>query len=103
MQLKPFLLDMWLDTYEHNIEFHLAASTGPRWTLNEILNLAGEDCRLSQRSTAVPADISWLDANCMSAKRAASEPCCVTRAYRTPDAGKILGYRHCGRDEARRG
>jgi hypothetical protein len=51
----------------------------------------------------VPAYISWLDANCMSAKRAASEPCCVTRAYRTPDAGKILGYRHCGRDEARRG
>ena len=28
MQLKPFLLDMWLDTYEHGIEFNLAASTG---------------------------------------------------------------------------
>ena len=49
MQLKPFLLDMWLDTYEHNIEFDLASSTGPRWTLNEILSLAsekdGEDAR----------------------------------------------------------
>ena len=42
MQFKPFLLDMWLDAYEHNIEFNLAASEGPRWTLNEILSLAGE-------------------------------------------------------------
>ncbi|PYX45315.1 MAG: aminotransferase [Acidobacteria bacterium] len=45
MQLKPFLLDIWLDSYEHNIEFNLAASTGPCWTLNEILNLAGEEER----------------------------------------------------------
>lgn len=45
MQLKPFLLDMWLDTYEHNIEFNLGASTGPTWTVNEILSLAGDDER----------------------------------------------------------
>jgi aspartate/methionine/tyrosine aminotransferase len=45
MHLKPFLLDMWLDTYEHDIEFNLAASEGPRWTLHEILNLAGEEER----------------------------------------------------------
>ena len=45
MQLKPFLLDMWLDTYEHNIEFNLGASTGPCWTLNEILSLASEEER----------------------------------------------------------
>ena len=45
MQLKPFLLDMWLDSYEHDIEFNLAASTGPSWTLNEILNLAGVEER----------------------------------------------------------
>ena len=45
MQLKPFLLDMWLDTYEHDIEFNLAASEGPRWTLNEILSLASEEER----------------------------------------------------------
>jgi aspartate/methionine/tyrosine aminotransferase len=43
MQLKPFLLDIWLDTYEHDIEFDLAASTGPGWTLNEILSLASEE------------------------------------------------------------
>ena len=32
MQLKPFLLDMWLAAYEHEIEFNLASSEGPRWT-----------------------------------------------------------------------
>ena len=42
MQLKPFLLDMWLDKYEHDIEFNLAASTGPVWTVNDILKLAGD-------------------------------------------------------------
>ena len=45
MELKPFLLDKWLDTYEHGIEFNLAASTGPAWTLNEILSLASDDQR----------------------------------------------------------
>ena len=45
MQLKPFLLDMWLDSYEHDIEFNLAASTGPSWTLNEILSLADDKGR----------------------------------------------------------
>ena len=45
MELKPFLLDMWLDNYEHDIEFNLAASTGPVWTVNDLLNLAGEEER----------------------------------------------------------
>jgi aspartate/methionine/tyrosine aminotransferase len=45
MELKPFLLDMWLDPYEHGIEFNLAASTGPCWTLNEILSLATDEER----------------------------------------------------------
>ncbi len=45
MQLKPFLLDMWLDNYEHDIEFNLASSEGPRWTVNALLNLAGEEER----------------------------------------------------------
>lgn len=45
MQLKPFLLDAWLDQYEHSIEFNLAASTGPTWTVNDILALAGEETR----------------------------------------------------------
>jgi aspartate/methionine/tyrosine aminotransferase len=45
MRLKPFLLDAWLDQYEHNIEFNLAASTGPTWTVNDILALADDDTR----------------------------------------------------------
>ena len=45
MKLKPFLLDAWLDQYEHNIDFDLAASTGPKWTVNEILALADEETR----------------------------------------------------------
>jgi len=45
VDLKPFLLDMWQDKYEHNIEFNLAASTGPSWTVNEVLDLAGEEER----------------------------------------------------------
>jgi len=45
MQLKPFLLDAWLDPYEHNIEFNLAASTGPSWTVREVLALADDDTR----------------------------------------------------------
>ena len=45
MQLKPFLLDLWLDQYEHDIEFNLAASTGPTWTVNDILALADDETR----------------------------------------------------------
>src|SRR5881275_1142325 len=45
MQLKPFLLDAWLDQYEHDIEFNLAASTGPIWTVNDILALGDEETR----------------------------------------------------------
>jgi aspartate/methionine/tyrosine aminotransferase len=45
MELKSFLLDKWLDAYEHDIEFNLAASTGPSWTLNQILSLAGDEER----------------------------------------------------------
>ena len=45
MQLKPFLLDAWLDSYEHGTEFNLAASTGPVWTANELLDLEGEPAR----------------------------------------------------------
>jgi aspartate/methionine/tyrosine aminotransferase len=45
MQLKPFLLDVWLDQYEHGIEFNLAASNGPTWTVNDILALADHETR----------------------------------------------------------
>src|ERR1051326_2473097 len=45
MRLKPFLLDAWLDQYEHNTEFNLGASTGPTWTVNDILALADDETR----------------------------------------------------------
>src|SRR5258708_23588864 len=45
MQLKPFLLDMWLDSHEHAIDYDLAASTGPGWTLDQLLELGGEEER----------------------------------------------------------
>ena len=45
MRLKPFLLDTWLDQYEHDIEFNLAASTGPSWTVNDVLALTDQETR----------------------------------------------------------
>jgi aspartate/methionine/tyrosine aminotransferase len=45
MQLKPFLLDAWLDNYEHGIEFNLAASTGPVWTAKRLLELSDDKTR----------------------------------------------------------
>ena len=45
MQFKPFLLDAWLDQWEHDIEFNLAASTGPTWTVNDLLALADDETR----------------------------------------------------------
>ena len=45
MQLKPFLLDDWLDQHEHNIEFNLGGSTGPAWSVDEILALGNDETR----------------------------------------------------------
>jgi aspartate/methionine/tyrosine aminotransferase len=45
MKLKPFLLDTWLDQYEHHIEFNLAASTGPTWAVSDILELGDDETR----------------------------------------------------------
>jgi aspartate/methionine/tyrosine aminotransferase len=42
MRIPPFLLDQWLATYEFAsppIRYNLASSTGPRWTLGELLSL----------------------------------------------------------------
>ena len=45
MHFKPFLLDDWLDQYEHGIEFNLGASTGPTWTVNDVLALTDDETR----------------------------------------------------------
>ena len=42
MRIPPFLLDQWLATYEFAsppIRYNLASSTGPRWTLSDLLAL----------------------------------------------------------------
>lgn len=46
MHLKPFLLDQWLaqkQASNSNIEYDLASSTGPLWTLKELLALAPDE------------------------------------------------------------
>ena len=46
MQLAPFLLDAWLEqkfSADPPLEFDLGSSTGPVWTLRELLALDGED------------------------------------------------------------
>ena len=45
MDLPPFLLDQWLAAHQfasHAIAYDLAASTGPRWTVAELLALGHE-------------------------------------------------------------
>lgn len=45
MELSPFLLDQWLEqklSADPPVEFDLGASTGPVWTLRELLELGGE-------------------------------------------------------------
>jgi len=42
MRIPPFLLDQWLATYEFAsppIQYNLASSTGPRWTVGDLLAL----------------------------------------------------------------
>ena len=46
MKLAPFLLDQWLDQKNQpgsKIELDLGSSTGPSWTLRELLALAGDE------------------------------------------------------------
>jgi aspartate/methionine/tyrosine aminotransferase len=45
MHLTPFLLDQWLGHAGPNIAFNLGGSTGPHWTLGELLRLAGGDAQ----------------------------------------------------------
>lgn len=46
MELPPFLLDRWIEqkhTADPPIEYDLASSTGPVWTLRELLALSGRN------------------------------------------------------------
>jgi aspartate/methionine/tyrosine aminotransferase len=48
MKFKPFLLDHWL---QNEAEFTLGGSTGPRWTMRELLALEGDPNALAARMT----------------------------------------------------
>ena len=43
MRLPPFLLDQWLAAHGRDVAFNLGGSTGPHWSITELLQLAGED------------------------------------------------------------
>lgn len=48
MRLAPFLLDHWLAAHEFAdppIRYNLASSTGPQWTVGELLELGGDVAR----------------------------------------------------------
>ncbi len=45
MKLEEFALATWLNQYETDIPFNLAASTGPLWRVGELLALEGRDPR----------------------------------------------------------
>jgi aspartate/methionine/tyrosine aminotransferase len=87
MRLKPFLLDMWLDSFEHNIQYNLGASTGPVWTLSQILELASEKERErflnhkvvysrpvgAEGLRSAIAEMQAVDADCVQVVTGASE------------------------------
>lgn len=45
MKLKPFRLEEWLDAREHDVRYNLAASTGPNWSLAQVMELMNDTDR----------------------------------------------------------
>lgn len=43
MDFGPFLLEQWLEKYEHSTEHNLACSTGPLWAAKELFDLMTEE------------------------------------------------------------
>jgi len=87
MLLKPFLLDLWLAEHELRAEYNLAASTGPVWRLDQLLELGSEEDRqrflhhqLSYGRTAgddslraAIAEMQGVSADCIQVVTGASE------------------------------
>jgi aspartate/methionine/tyrosine aminotransferase len=68
MHLPPFALDLWLSKYRFAtppIRYDLASSTGPGWTLRELLDLGGASARSELESLA----LSYLPASGSAALR----------------------------------
>ena len=104
MQLKPFLLDMWLDAYEHDIEFNLAASTGPVWTMNQLLSLASDEERQrflnhkvvysrpagAEGLRAAIAEMQGVDIECVQVVTGASEALLVLMWLAAEPAANVI-------------
>ena len=70
MELPPFLLDRWIEQKQDpdsKIEYDLASSTGPVWTLRELLAVAGRDAM----ENLLDSPISYTHATGTPALRAA--------------------------------
>jgi aspartate/methionine/tyrosine aminotransferase len=70
MKLPPFLLDRWIaqkSTADPPIEYDLASSTGPVWTLRELLALSGGD----ELEALLDTSVSYTSAAGTPALRAA--------------------------------
>jgi aspartate/methionine/tyrosine aminotransferase len=70
MELPPFLLDRWIEQKQHAdspIEYDLASSTGPVWTLRELLAVAGGD----EMEGLLDSTISYTNATGTPALRSA--------------------------------
>jgi aspartate/methionine/tyrosine aminotransferase len=70
MELPPFLLDRWIEQKQDpdsKIEYDLASSTGPVWTLRELLAIAGDN----DLDALLDAPISYTTAPGTPALRAA--------------------------------
>src|SRR5580704_1292608 len=70
MELPPFLLDRWIEQKQDpdsKIEYDLASSTGPVWTLRELLALADGD----EMEGLLDSPISYTNATGTPALRAA--------------------------------
>lgn len=62
MQIPEFMLDQWLNEHHFSAtppEFDLASSTGPHWTLSELLGLVGAE----ERSLLLETDLVYSAAS----------------------------------------
>lgn len=65
MKLAPFLLDEWLgqkDAPDSRIEFDLGSSTGPIWTLRELLALSGPSSTELERERLLDSKLFYTTA-----------------------------------------
>ena len=104
MLLKPFLLDLWLAEREHGAEYNLAASTGPVWTLDQLLELGSEDDRRhflhhqltygrlagDERLRAAIAEMQGVSPDCVQVVTGASEALLILMWLAAEPGGNVV-------------